>query len=555
MKEMITIRCMNNGGKLYEVEAGSTLSEICQIVKPQLKGEALVTHVNNRVVGLPTRIYNNVDVRYLDVTHPSGERTYIRSLFFVMRLALERLFPEVGEFVMEAPVSGGYFCDLKLDHRVTDNDVEAIKAEMRSIIDADLPFLRVKTPTEDAIKVFEKEGMLSKVKLLNTYKSLYTTYFTLDGFPDFYYGPLVERTGQLNVFDLMRMSNGVLLRVPDPGQPSQLRPLVKQEKMFDVFRTQREWQDIIGLHTIGDLNDINSKGYATDLINVSEALQEKKVCHIAEEIANRPQVKLVLIAGPSSSGKTTFSRRLSVQLAACGIWPMPISMDDYFVDRELTPRDEKGEYDFESVDALNLPLLQQHLQALFNGEEVELPRYNFHTGKSEKSGQRLKITRRTVIVMEGIHALNPKLTESISDLLKYKVYVSALTTILLDNHNYIPTTDNRLLRRIIRDHKYRSYSAYDTIHRWPSVRAGENKWIFPFQENADAMFNSALLFELACLRDQALALLEMVPENVTEHAEAVRLRKFLHYIRPIQIDQIPPMSLLREFLGGSIFRI
>lgn len=555
MKEMITIRCMNDGGKLYEVEAGSTLSEICQIVKPQLKGEALVTHVNNRVVGLPTRIYNNVDVRYLDVTHPSGKRTYIRSLFFVMRLALEHLFPEVGEFVMEAPVSGGYFCDLKLDHRVTDNDVEAIKAEMRSIIDADLPFLRVKTPTEDAIKVFEKEGMLSKVKLLNTYKSLYTTYFTLDGFPDFYYGPLVERTGQLNVFDLMRMSSGVLLRVPDSEQPSQLRPLVKQEKMFDVFRTQREWQDIIGLHTIGDLNDINSKGYATDLINVSEALQEKKVCHIAEEIANRPQVKLVLIAGPSSSGKTTFSRRLSVQLAACGIWPMPISMDDYFVDRELTPRDEKGEYDFESVDALNLPLLQQHLQALFDGEEVELPRYNFHTGKSEKSGQRLKITRRTVIVMEGIHALNPKLTESISDLLKYKVYVSALTTILLDNHNYIPTTDNRLLRRIIRDHKYRSYSAYDTIHRWPSVRAGENKWIFPFQENADAMFNSALLFELACLRDQALALLEMVPENVTEHAEAVRLRKFLHYIRPIQIDQIPPMSLLREFLGGSIFRI
>jgi uridine kinase len=555
MKEMITIRCMNNGGKLYEVEAGSTLSEICQIVKPQLKGEALVTHVNNRVVGLPTRIYNNVDVRYLDVTHPSGKRTYIRSLFFVMRLALERLFPEVGEFVMEAPVSGGYFCDLKLDHRVTDNDVEAIKAEMRSIIDADLPFLRVKTPTEDAIKVFEKEGMMSKVKLLNTYNSLYTTYFTLDGFPDFYYGALVEHTGQLHLFDLMRMDHGVLLRVPDSENPTQLRPLVKQEKMFEVFRTHREWQDIIGLRTIDDLNDINSKGYATDLINVSEALQEKKVCHIAEEIANRPQVKLVLIAGPSSSGKPTFSRRLSVQLAACGIWPMPISMDDYVVDRELTPRDEKGEYDFESVDALNLPLLQQHLQALFDGEEVELPRYNFHTGKSEKSGQRLKITRRTVIVMEGIHALNPKLTESISDLLKYKVYVSALTTILLDNHNYIPTTDNRLLRRIIRDHKYRSYSAYDTIHRWPSVRAGENKWIFPFQENADAMFNSALLFELACLRDQALALLEMVPENVTEHAEAVRLRKFLHYIRPIQIDQIPPMSLLREFLGGSIFRI
>ena len=337
--------------------------------------------------------------------------------------------------------------------------------------------------------------------------------------------------------------------------PTQLRPLVKQEKMFEVFRTHREWQDIIGLRTIGDLNDINSKGHATDLINVSEALQEKKVCHIAEEIANRPQVRLVLIAGPSSSGKTTFSRRLSVQMAACGIWPVTISMDDYFVDRELTPRDEKGDYDFESVDALNLPLMQEQLQALFNGEEVELPRYNFLTGKSEKSGNRIKLNRRSVIVMEGIHALNPKLTESISDLLKYKVYVSALTTILLDNHNYIPTTDNRLLRRIVRDHKYRNYSAYDTIHRWASVRAGENKWIFPFQENADAMFNSALLFELACLRDQALALLEMVPENVTEHAEAVRLRKFLHYIRPIQVEQIPPMSLLREFLGGSIFRI
>lgn len=555
MKEMITIRCMNDGGKPYQVEAGSTLSEICQIVKPRLKSEPIVAHVNNRVVGLPARIYNNVDVRYLDVTHPSGKRTYIRSLFFVMRLAMERLYPETSEFVMEAPVSGGYYCDLKLDHRVNDDDIDAIKNEMERIIEADLPFLRVKCPTEDAIKVFEKEGMMSKVKLLNTYNSLYTTYFTLDGFPDFYYGALVEHTGQLHLFDLMRMDHGVLLRVPDSDNPTQLRPLVKQEKMFEVFRTHREWQDIIGLRTIGDLNDINSKGHATDLINVSEALQEKKVCHIAEEIANRPQVRLVLIAGPSSSGKTTFSRRLSVQMAACGIWPVPISMDDYFVDRELTPRDEKGDYDFESVDALDLPLMQEQLQALFNGEEVELPRYNFLTGKSEKSGNRIKLNRRSVIVMEGIHALNPKLTESISDLLKYKVYVSALTTILLDNHNYIPTTDNRLLRRIVRDHKYRNYSAYDTIHRWASVRAGENKWIFPFQENADAMFNSALLFELACLRDQALALLEMVPENVTEHAEAVRLRKFLHYIRPIQVEQIPPMSLLREFLGGSIFRI
>ena len=323
--------------------------------------------------------------------------------------------------------------------------------------------------------------------------------------------------------------------------------------MLEVIREHKDWQDIVRLRTIGDLNKANDSGYTSLLINVAEALQEKKICHIAEEIQRRPQVRLILIAGPSSSGKTTFSKRLSVQLMACGLRPFPISMDDYFVDRTLTPRDEKGDYDFESVDALNIPLLSEHLQRLFAGEEIELPRYNFQTGKSESSGKRIKLSPRDIVVMEGIHALNPKLTESISDLLKFKVFVSALTTILLDDHNNIPTTDNRLLRRIVRDYKYRGYSATETIGRWPSVMKGEEKWIVPFQENADVMFNSALLFELALLRTQALPLLEMVPENVMEYAEAYRLRKFLGYIKPIPLGDVPPTSLLREFLGGSSF--
>lgn len=551
MQEQLTIHCVNNNRQI-KVKAGCTLEEIYKQASIEGLGEVTVARVNNVIKGLDFIVYTNKDVEFLDLHSPSGLRTYTRSLFFIMGYAIKKLFPG-RDFCMEAPVSNGYYCRLDLGRPLEDEDIANIRHCMDDVISKDLPFRRTVCHTEDAIKLFESKGMGSKVRLLRSLHTLYSSYHTLEDYSDYYYGALLPRTGKIHVYDIMRYHDGVLVRVPDSSNPLVLKPLIQQNKMLDIFREHQRWQKIIGLRTIGDLNVASSNGYTSDLINIAEALQEKKICQIAEEIQHRPKVRLVLISGPSSSGKTTFSKRLAIQLMVCGYHPVAFSMDDYFVDRVKTPRDANGEYDFESIDALNLPRLEHDLQELFAGHEIELPKYNFQTGKSEMSGKKLRLDQRTIIIMEGIHGLNPKLTENISDLLKYKIYVSALTTILLDDHNYIPTTDNRLLRRIVRDYKYRGYSALDTIKRWPSVTAGEQKWIFPYQENADIMFNSALLFELAGLRNQALPLLEMVPENVPEHSEAYRLKKFLQYIQPIQIDNLPPTSLLREFLGGSSF--
>jgi uridine kinase len=401
--------------------------------------------------------------------------------------------------------------------------------------------------------MFSESRSFSKVKLLEGIGSLYTTFYDIDGYLDYYYGALLTSTGQITLFGLEYYYDSVLLRIPSQEDPSKLGAFVRQDKMFEIFKEHHRWQSILGMRTVGDLNRAITEGHTNQLIQISEALQEKKISQIADQIARQKGIKLVLIAGPSSSGKTTTCKRLSVQLAVNGIKPVGISLDDYFLNREETPRDESGDYDFEHLHALNIPLLNEQLNALFRGDEVELPRYNFQKGKSEWSGKRLKLKGNEVLVVEGIHALNPELTADIPNEQVFRVYASALTTILLDNHNYIPTTDNRLLRRIIRDHKYRGVSAQETIRRWPSVRKGENRWIFPFQENADAMFNSAMLFELAVIKRQADPLLEQVPENCPEYAEAYRLRKFLKYIKPISEDQIPPTSLLREFLGGSSF--
>ena len=383
---------------------------------------------------------------------------------------------------------------------------------------------------------------------------LYTTYYEIDDYIDFYYGSLLTNTKKLYLFGLDKYYDGLLLRVPSIENPAVLPDIIPQDKMFEIFKEHHKWQEILGVRTVGDFNEAVTLGYATDLINVSEALQEKKIAQIADEIASRKGVKLVLLAGPSSSGKTTTCKRLSVQLLANGLKPLQISLDNYFINRDETPKDASGEYDYESIYALNLDLINKQFNALFRGEEVELPKYNFQQGKSEKSGKRLKMTDNNVLVVEGIHALNPELTAQIPEQQKFRVYASALTTILLDDHNYIPTTDNRLLRRIVRDNKYRGISAQDTIHRWPSVRAGENKWIFPYQENADAVFNTAMLFELAVLKTQAEPLLEQVPETCPEYSEAYRLLKFLKYFKPISNRDIPPTSLLREFLGGSSFK-
>ena len=401
--------------------------------------------------------------------------------------------------------------------------------------------------------MFRKLGANSKVKLLETLGQLYTTYYDLDGYVDYFYGALLPHTGLVTLFDLVPYYDGLLLRIPSTSDPSVLGELTRQDKMFEIFKEHHRWQNILGIGTVGAFNSAVQKGMASDIVHVSEALQEKKIGRIADMIAERPGVRMVLIAGPSSSGKTTTCKRLSIQLVTNGLRPVQISLDDYFVDRERTPRDEKGEFDYECLHALDVELINKQFKALFRGDEVELPRYNFQTGRSEKSGTKLRLRPRDILVVEGIHALNPELTAQIPEEQKFRVYASALTTILLDTHNYIPTTDNRLLRRIIRDVKYRGCSARDTIHRWPSVRAGENKWIFPYQENADAMFNTAMIYELAVIRTQAEPALEQVHENCEEYAEAYRLRKFLRYFTPLPFDALPPTSLLREFLGGSSF--
>ncbi|MBQ8991638.1 MAG: nucleoside kinase [Prevotella sp.] len=551
MEQTIKIYCKNTDQTL-EVPMGANLEEIYQLSGLKMEYGPINAHVNNKVEGMHYRAYKQKEVEFLDITSASGSRAYTRSLFFVLCKAAHELFKPC-KVAIDIPVSNGYYVNLNIGRPVTLDDAGAIRRRMQEIIDAAMPIHRHETTTKEAIELFDSLHNRSKVKLLKSIGTLYTTYYDIDGYVDYYYGSLLTNTSQIYLFGLEKYYDGLLLRLPSREHPSELGEMTHQDKMFGIFKEHHQWQDILGLRTIGDLNEVIGKGKSSILIQISEALQEKKIAKIADEIAQRKGIKMVLIAGPSSSGKTTTCKRLSVQLAVNGIKPVGISLDDYFLDRELTPLDEKGEYDFEHLHALNLPLLNEQLTALFQGEEVELPRYDFPTGKSVKSGKMLKLHDDEILVVEGIHALNPELTSQIPKEKIFRVYASALTTILLDNHNYVPTTDNRLLRRIIRDHKYRGVSALDTIRRWPSVRAGENKWIFPYQENADAMFNSAMLFELAVIKSQAEPLLEQVPENVPEHAEAYRLLKFLHYIKPIPETQIPPTSLLREFLGGSSF--
>ena len=551
MEQTIAIH-IRNIDKTVEVPMGTTLEEIFQMSGMQMEYGPISARVNNKVEGMHYRPYKQKEVEFLDMRSASCSRAYTRTLFFVLCKATHELYPTC-KVTIDIPVSNGYYVDLDLGRPVTLEDAGNIRRKMQEIIQAALPIHHFETTTGEAIRMFTEMGQLSKVKLLESSGKLYTTYYEIDGYLDYYYGSLLVNTSQLYLFGLEKYYDGLLLRIPSKEHPSELGEMTNQDKMFGIFKEHHRWQDIIGLRTIGDLNGAITHGYSSQLIQVSEALQEKKIGKIADEIAQRKGIKLVLIAGPSSSGKTTTCKRLSVQLAVNGIKPIGISLDDYFLDRDKTPRDEKGDYDFEHLHALNLPLFNEQLNALFKGEEVELPRYDFPTGKSLKSGKRLKLGDDEVLVVEGIHALNPELTAQIPNEQIFRVYASALTTILLDNHNYIPTTYNRLLRRIIRDHKYRGVSAKETIHRWPSVRAGENKWIFPYQENADAMFNTAMLFELAVIKSQAEPLLEQVPENCEEHAEAYRLLKFLRYIKPIPETQIPPTSLLREFLGGSSF--
>ena len=553
---MLQIYCKNNNST-REFPEGSSLLDIYNGFNLAMPYGPVSAKVNNKVESLDFRVYYNKDIEFLDIANSSGMRTYVRSLFFILVKAVEELYPQ-GSISLEHPISKGYFCKLHIGRTIGLDDVQRIKQKMQEIIAADIPYTRTESHTEEVVRLFEKRGMMDKARLLDTYGQLYSYYYQLGDTVDCYYSSLVPSTGYIRLFDIVKYYDGLLLRIPSRENPTKLEEVVKQEKMLEVFQEYHRWNQILGISTVGDLNVACNHGHATDLINVSEALQEKKNAQIADEITHRNQdgkrVKLVLISGPSSSGKTTFSKRLSIQLMTNGLKPYPISLDDYFVNRNDTPLDENGKHDFESLYAVDLPFFEEQLTTLLNGGEVELPRYNFTTGKREMSGKKLRIDEHMILIIEGIHALNPALTSHIPNENKYKVYVSALTTILLDNHNYIPTTDNRLLRRIIRDYKYRNYSAEETIARWPSVRAGEEKWIFPYQENADAMFNSALLFELAVLKDYVEPVLRKVPNRCPEYSEAHRLLRFLNYFVSVQDKELPPTSLLREFLGGSSFQ-
>ena len=551
MKQKIQIRCKNNK-KSQKVEIGSTLFDVFSSFDLKMAHGPVSARVNNKVEGMHYRVYNSKDVEFLDMNSASGSRAYTRTLFFVLCKAVQDIYPNT-DVVIDIPVSNGFYVDIRLGRPVVDEDVNILRRRMQEIIDSKMPIRRFTVPTEEAIALFQEKGDVEKVKLLKTSGSIYTTYYKIGEYVDYYYGTLLTNTSQLYLFGLEKYYDGMLLRIPSVSNPDVLGEMTRQDKMFDIFKEHHRWQEILGIRTVGDFNQAIDAGHATDIINISEALQEKKLAKIAEEIASREGVKLVLLAGPSSSGKTTSCKRLSIQLAVNGLKPLQISLDDYFVDRDKTPKDENGDFDFESIYALNLDLLNEQFNALFRGEEVELPKYDFPSGKSVKSGKKLKLEPNNVLVVEGIHALNPELTAHVPEEQIFRVYASALTTILLDNHNYIPTTDNRLLRRIIRDYKYRGVSAQETIRRWPSVRAGENKWIFPFQENADAMLNTAMLYELSVLKMQAEPLLQQVPENCEEFAEAYRLLKFLKYFKGIPYNNLPPTSLLREFLGGSSF--
>ena len=558
---MLHIRCKNTNTTKSFPE-GSSLLDVYQEFQEEIKlpYPVVSAKVNNVSQGLKFRLFQNRDVEFLDARDGSGHRAYVRSLSFVLYKATQDLFPGSKLFI-EHSLCRGYYCNFKkrTPDALTDDDVKQICRRIQEIIDLDMPFRRTEATNEEAIRVFTDRGFSDKVKLLETSGQIYSDYYTLGDTVDYYYGPLVPSAGYLKVWGLERYEQGMLLRVPDWNDPSRLAEKVAQPKTFEMFAEKTRWDIIMRLSNAGDVNKAIMRGHASELIQVSEALQEKKIVQIAEEIDRRfhrkkNPVRLVLITGPSSSGKSTFCKRLSVQLLACGLRPISFSTDDYFVNRVDTPKLPNGDYDFDNVAAVDYKLLGEHLARLMKGETVEVPEYNFVTGKREFNGKRLKLSGDTVLIIEGIHALNPLLTKDVDDALKYKIYISALTSISLDDHNWIPVRDNRLLRRIIRDYNKGAFTAQQTISQWKNVCEAEEQWIFPYQETADVMFNSALNIEFAVLRIHAELILSSVPKNCPEYAEAHRLLKFIHYFLPISDKEIPPTSIMREFVGGSSFK-
>ncbi len=558
---MLQIRCKNNNITKSFPE-GASLLDVYQEFADELKMPfpVVAANVNNTPQGLKFRLYQNRDVEFLDAREGAGHRVYVRSLCFVLYKATQDLFPGSKLFI-EHTISRGYYCNFKKRNNdpLTESDIQHFSERMQEIINLDMPFRRNEATTEEAVRVFAERGFSDKVKLLETSGQIYSDYYTLGDTADFYYGPLVPSAGYLTVWGLEPYHDGMLLRVPDWNDPSRLAEKVDMPKTYEMFAEKTHWDIIMRLSNAGDVNKAILKGHASELIQVSEALQEKKIVQIAEEIDRRfhqeeNPLRIVLITGPSSSGKTTFCKRLSVQLLACGLRPYSVSTDDYFVNRVDTPRLPNGDYDFDNIETVEYKLLEDHLTRLMKGERVEVPEYNFTTGKREWNGKKLKLNNDTVLIIEGIHALNPLLTKAIPDSAKFKIYISALTSISLDDHNWIPVRDNRLLRRIIRDYNKGAFTAQQTISQWPNVCEAEDQWIFPYQETADVMFNSALNIEFAVLRPHAEIILASVPKNCPEYTDAHRLLKFLHYFMPVSDKEIPPTSIMREFVGGSSFK-
>lgn len=556
MEHKFYIYCTNTASQI-EAEGGERLLDIYKRLDIPSAYPAVTARVNHKSESLDYRVYNPCDVEFVDITDPSGMRAYVRSLCFVLYKAITELHPG-SRLRIEHSISHGNYCVLKNgDAPLTEENIKAIKQRMQEIVAEDIPFEHKLAHTEEVIEIFRKQNMLEKVALLESIGDLYTNYYLLDGLADIYYSWLVPSTGYLSVFDLVPYSDGMLLLPPDTTAPSRPASVINQQKMLRAFGEYIAFNHIVGLDGVGKLNRAIEENRATELIQVAEALHEKKIAQIAEEIATRFRnggARIVLISGPSSSGKTTFSKRLSIQLMTSLITPAAISLDDYFVNRKDTPRDENGDYDYESLYALDLERFNSDLNRLLAGERVALPTYDFKSGTRIETGRTMQLTPNTVLIMEGIHGLNPDLTPHIPEHQKFRIYVSALTSLSIDDHSWVPTTDNRLLRRIVRDAQSRGCSAKDTIARWRSVRKGEDRWIFPYQENADAMFNSSLIFELSVIRNYATPILRVVPRNSPEYAEAARLLSFLHYFLPLPENEIPPTSLLREFLGGSSFR-
>ncbi|MDR0756542.1 MAG: nucleoside kinase [Tannerella sp.] len=553
-EETITIYCKNSGRSL-DVPAGSSLSDVYALAGKPLRYRPMSARVNRRVEGLDYRCWTEADIEFVDHTHPAGFRTYVRSLCYILARAVNDLYPR-AVFDLEHSVSKGYYCAFADRRTVSADDTAKIKRRMQEIIDADVPFVLKKIRTADAIDMFRRHGMDDKALLLETVGMAYTAYYEMDGYVDYFYGCLTPSSGYIHLFDLIPYEDGMLLLAPPHDRPDTLAPMVRQDKMFQAYREHLVLQRTLGLNDVGELNRAVAGGGARQIVMVSEAMQEKQIARIAEEITRRYDdgVRVALISGPSSSGKTTFCKRLEIQLITNLMHPIGISLDDYYLNRRDTPKDETGAYDFESLYAIDLPCFYDSLHRLIAGERIEVPSFNFETGERVYRGRTLQMNRRnSILILEGIHGLNPELTATIPSGRLFRIYVSALTTIALDGHNWIPTSDNRLLRRIIRDCRSRGYPARETIAMWPRIRKGEDRWIFPYQENADATFNSAMIYELAVLRKFVEPMLSEIREVDDESAEAYRLLRFLRYFNYIPLEELPPTSLLREFLGGGNF--